>query len=220
MNAPGSPFVGVADDVLGEILRAPGELPLQAGEEAGAAAAAQPGVFHLAHHVLGRHLVQHLAQRSVTVAGDVLVDAFRVDEAAVAEGDADLFAVEGDVVVQRQGLVLDRLLVGQAFDRAALEQRLLDHLGDVARLHLAVEDALGVDHHDRPHGAEAAAAGGHYAHFVGQAAPSDLALHGCHHLVRIRRMASRPAADQHFGAEAFDIRCLFVVQSFNHQDGP
>ena len=32
-------------------------------------------IDQITQHVIGRHLVQHLAQRSVTVAGDVLVDA-------------------------------------------------------------------------------------------------------------------------------------------------
>ena len=97
----------------------------------------------------------------------------RTDSLAI---DPHLLAVEGDVMVEGQRLVLLRLLVGQSFDLTALEQGLFHDFRHIPRLDLAVENALGVHHHDRPHGAEAAAAGLDDPHLIRQPAPRDLFL--------------------------------------------
>ena len=68
-------FVGVAEDVLhvaGGLAR---ELPLEAGREARAAAAAQARLLDLVDDLLGRHLGERLGERRVAVAGDVFLDA-------------------------------------------------------------------------------------------------------------------------------------------------
>ena len=76
----------------------PGELPLEAGGEAGAAAAAQAVRSTSLDDLLRGHLGQHLGQRLVAVAGDVLLDLERVDDAGVAQDDLDLPVEELDVV--------------------------------------------------------------------------------------------------------------------------
>ena len=80
----GVAFVGVADDVLDVARGLGGEFPLEAGQEAGAATAAQAGVLDFLDDRFGRHLEQGLGQSRVAAAGDVLLDALGVDHAAVA----------------------------------------------------------------------------------------------------------------------------------------
>ena len=87
---PGVALVGVAEDVLDVRLGLPGELPLEPGGEAGAAAAAQAAAEHFAHHLVGLHLGEDLGQGLVALAGDVLLDLERVDDARVAQDDLDL----------------------------------------------------------------------------------------------------------------------------------
>ena len=70
----GVAFVSVADEVLVLRLGSAGELPLLAGGETGAAAAAQAGVQHFLDNLFGGHLGQRLGQGPVAVKGDVFVD--------------------------------------------------------------------------------------------------------------------------------------------------
>ncbi len=95
----GVALVRVADDVLGPALRLPGQLPLRAGGEAAAAAAAQPGANQLVDHALGGHLAERLLETAVAVHREVVVERLGVDEAAVGEDDAELLLLEGDAVV-------------------------------------------------------------------------------------------------------------------------
>ena len=83
----GIAFVGIADDVLLVGHGLAQELPLVAGEEAGAAAAAQLGGLDLLDHHLRVGVDQHLVQRLVAADGDVLLDIVGVDQAAVAQHD-------------------------------------------------------------------------------------------------------------------------------------
>ena len=196
----GVALVRVADHVLGLPGRAAGELPLQAGRETGPAAAAQAGGLHLGQHLGRGHPLEHLAEGRVAVAGDVLADVLRVDHAAVAQRDALLLGVEGDLAVVRDGPVLEGLLVGQALDDASLDQRFLDQVRHVLGLDLAVEDPLGVDHHDRAHGAEPAAAGLDDADLAVQAVARDFALQGGEELPRLGRCTARSLTDHHVGS--------------------
>ena len=61
----GVALVGVDDHVLDVAGRVPGGLPLGAGGEAAASAAAQFGGLDLVQHLLGRHLEEGLGQRGV-----------------------------------------------------------------------------------------------------------------------------------------------------------
>ena len=92
-ESPRVAFVGIADDVFLVGLHLAGDFPFESRRETAAAAAAQSGVHNLADDLLRSHL-KYLAQGGVTVAGDVFVDVLRVDEAAVAQGDADLGFIE------------------------------------------------------------------------------------------------------------------------------
>ena len=142
----GVALVGVADHVLlalGLLLR---ELPLHSGREARAAAAAQARLQDLLHHLLRRHLEEHLLDGLVAVARDVVLDLLRVDDAAVAQHDAVLLLVERDV---------------------RLRDELLRLLGVVAQtLHQHVERALREDLHDRALLAEPEAARHDHLHLV------------------------------------------------------
>ncbi len=80
----GVAFVGVADGVLDATWGLATQLPFQAGEEASATAAAQAGALGLLNHLIRRHLCERLAQRGIALARDVLVNAFGIDQAAVA----------------------------------------------------------------------------------------------------------------------------------------
>ena len=94
----GVALVGVADHVLELALRPAARLPLAAGREAGAAAAAQAGALDLVEDGLGPHLERPHEGR-VAAERDVVVDGGRVEEAVVAEQQALLAAVEGDLLL-------------------------------------------------------------------------------------------------------------------------
>ena len=127
----GVALVGVAEDVLLVALGLGGELPLEAGGEAGAAAAAQAALLDLGHDVRGGHLGEGFGQAGVTVAGDVLVDALRRDPALVAQHAQVLPGEERDVLEQRDAVLGDRMLVHQPLDRAALDDVFGHDLGGV-----------------------------------------------------------------------------------------
>ena len=77
----GVALVGVAEDVLDVGLLLLREAPLEAGRETGAAAAAQARGEDLVDDLLGRHVGERLGEGAVAVAGDVVLDAQRVDQA-------------------------------------------------------------------------------------------------------------------------------------------
>ena len=78
------------------------ELPLEAGEEAGAAAAAQLGGLDLLDHHLRVGVDQHLVERLVAADGDVLLDIVRADQAAVAQHDLLLRLEERESSARRE----------------------------------------------------------------------------------------------------------------------
>ncbi len=96
----GIAFVCIADHVLGCVAAAPAELPLDAGREARSAAPAQSRIFHRGDHIVRLHLCQRLCQRLVAIAGDVLVDIFRVDNPAIFQGYAHLLAVKRQLAIR------------------------------------------------------------------------------------------------------------------------
>ena len=59
------------------------ELPFQAGGEACTSTSTDAAVQNSLDDLIRRHLRQHLAQRFITVSGNVLLDVFRIDHAAV-----------------------------------------------------------------------------------------------------------------------------------------
>ena len=94
------PFIGVADDVFLVASGAGRELPLEAGKESRAAPASQARVAYGVDDVLGGHLGQCLCQPVIATSRDVFLDVLGVDDAAVAQGDPHLLAVEGDIIVK------------------------------------------------------------------------------------------------------------------------
>ena len=85
MNAPGIAFVAVADDVLlGRGLHAR-RVPLASGGKSAAAAPAQSGLGDLLADLLRRHLHKRLARRRIAAVQHVLVNVFRIEEAALVQ---------------------------------------------------------------------------------------------------------------------------------------
>ena len=87
----------------------------------------------------------------------------------MAEDQARLLFVEGNVVLVGDRLAGVRVVVEEAFDDLALEHRPLDYLAGVLRCHLLVENSLGSDHQQRAALAKAVAAGSLKAHLTRQA---------------------------------------------------
>ena len=97
----GVALIGVADDVLGVSLGLGQEIPLVAGEEACAAASAQPGGLDLLDHGSLRAVDEHLVEGLVSADGDVFLDVGGIDQAAVAQNDLLLPLEERDRVPGR-----------------------------------------------------------------------------------------------------------------------
>ena len=154
-----------------------GKVPLRAGGEARAAAAAQTAVGDELDDLRRRHLGQTFAERLIAVHRDVFVDDLGVDDTAVAQRHALLLLVEVCVGKRHRLAFRQRdvgLVVHQTGDGTALEQMLLNDLGDDLRRHARIKGALGIHDHDRPQLAETEAAGLDDLDFVVQ--PADLQL--------------------------------------------
>ena len=128
------------------------ELPLEAGEVAGAAAPAQLGGLDLLDDQLRVGVDQDLVERLVAADGDVLFDVVRADEAAVAQHDLLLRLEERHVVPERDvgeaGAVLDvggevvpllDLAEGEVFWDAAAGE-VVEDAADVAGLDALQDD--------------------------------------------------------------------------------
>ena len=125
-----------------------------------------------------RHLRQDFAERLIAASGDVFVNVLGIDEAAIAQDDAQLLAIEGDIVIEGDCLMGDGLFVRQPLNNTALDERLLHQFLYIGRLNLTVENPFGVNDHHRSHGTKATTAGSHYAHFCIQTASRDLGPQG------------------------------------------
>ena len=133
----GVALVGVADDVLDVGLGLGQKIPLVAGEEAGAAAATQPGGLDLLDHGVFAAVDEHLVEGLVAADGDVFLNVGGVDEAAVAQDDL-LLAFE-----EREGVPGRDLRVALAvFDVAGDVVPLFDLAEDEVGRHDAGGDAL------------------------------------------------------------------------------
>ncbi len=146
----------------------PGELaanlPLHTGGEAGAAAALQTGGLDLVNNLLGRHRGQHLCQCCIAVIGNILVNVFGVDDAAVPQGNPNLILIEGSVGKGGCLAGLVDLAVNKARNGAALEDMLLHNLLNILGGDVAVEHALGIDHNVGTLGAQAETSGLDHPH--------------------------------------------------------
>ena len=94
-------FVGVADDELGRGPRLAAAFPLDAGREAGAAAAAQIRGGDLGDGLFCSQLEQDLEVGAVGAAGDGVFDRVGIDDPDVFQDDAVLVLEEGVLVERR-----------------------------------------------------------------------------------------------------------------------
>ena len=110
----------------------------------------RPEAQDLFDDLLGGHLGEHLGEGLVAVAGDVVVDLERVDDARVAQHDLDLAVEELDVVhlglacLSVPGAWLTRRSTTRPLSRCS--STISAHVVD---LDVLVEDAVGVDERDR-----------------------------------------------------------------------
>ncbi len=215
MNAPGSPSSALQRMYLTSLLLLLGEAPLEAGRKAGAAAAAQTRGQDLVDDLLGGHLGERLDEGGVAVAGDVVLDAQRVDQARVAQHDLDLAVEELDVAHLGDRLLGAGGVAHEARHDAALEQVLLDDLGDVGHLDVLVEDAVGVDERHRSHGARAEATGLDDLDLVGQALLLQLLGERGADGQGAGGDATAARADEDVASELLHIRFLTLLESLS-----
>ena len=135
-------------------------------------------------------------QRPVAVTGQVVVDVFGVDDAAVAEEDALLFAVEIDLAPLLDGRLVRGVLVQQPLHRPPADDVFGNDLRHVFGRHLRVEGLAGVDHHDGAHRAEAEAAGAPDLDLSAQPVFDELLVQGVAHLGAGRRSAACACTDR------------------------
>ena len=163
-----------------------GELPLLAGGETGAAAAAQAGIQHFLDDLFGGHLGQRLGQGLVAVKGDVFVDVLGIDHAAVPQRDALLLLVEADLVeaLLNAGLVGLVIHVDQVLNLAALQQVLGHDLVHVFNLDAAVERSFGINDNNGTRFAQSEAARADHLDFLVKALLLQLLLKAFNQLRR------------------------------------
>ena len=164
----GVALVAVADHVFLIALGVVGELPLPAGGEARAAAAANAGGQHFVDDFLAAH-AQRALQALERAHAQRFVDVLGVDDAAAVQGHAALLLVEVDVVLLGDLLAGAGLHVQQALHDGAAADVGVDDLFDVFDLHQAIQGILGIDLHEGTLGAEAEAAHQVHGDLVGHA---------------------------------------------------
>ena len=155
-----------------------GHLPLPAGGEAGAAPAPEAGGQDLVDDLLGGLLREGPAQGLVPASADVLIDILRIDDAAVAQGDAELLLIELCLGQAGDPLGVLPLLVEEPLHDAPLDDVLRDDLGHIRRGDVGVEGPLRIDEDHRAHGAQAEAAGLDHLGFPVHALLLQLPLEG------------------------------------------
>ena len=202
-EGPGVALVRVAADIFLYLAPFPaGKAPLQSGGEACSAPAPQAGVQHDLDHLVRRQFGQALLQCRIAVPGNVLVNVLGVDDAAVAQGNAQLLLVELCLLQAADcagGLVL---VVEQAVHPAALEQMLTDDLRHVLHMDMAVDRALREHCHVGPAGAQPQTAAPHHLDLFTQTGQLQLDLEFLRQLLLPARQqgAVGPPAYHHIAA--------------------
>ena len=205
MKAPGSPSSALQMRYFWRGLLPAGDVPLLARREPAAAAAPEARALHGVAHLLGREARQRLMEGSVAAPRHVLVEARRVDDAAVGQDPAGLG--------REEGVVLEARDLGPGFEAGRGE--LPDERGP---LHLTRPDAVQegghlvfgdasiaharaageLDVHEGLVGAEADAA---HLHHVGvDAACAEVLADGLQGLARPGAEAAGPRAHEDHGA--------------------
>jgi len=99
-------FVTVADDIFLVFFAVVHHLPLDVSGESTTAATSEPGSFDHVDGALRIHLGEGHAEGFITTGGNIFIQAFRIDVAAVCQGYLHLFLIEGHFFLGRDGLVL------------------------------------------------------------------------------------------------------------------
>ena len=188
----GVALIGVAADVLLHVAAVAGsELPLHAGRETCAAAAADAGIQHRLNDLVGGHLGQHLAQPLIAAASNVFINIFRIDHAAVAQGDANLLFIKRCICQSGHGsiIVIGRILIGIGHGVFAQSltvlQVLLCHLFCLFGSHFNVSNLFLTGRQNLHNGlilAQADTAGGDQLHLVGNTQRFTGLFQRVHHL--------------------------------------
>ena len=206
----GVALVRVADHVLlvGFIQRC--EIPLFTGGEAGAAAAAKAGIGDDLDDFLGRHLVEHLVQRGITVHRDILVNVFGIDRAAVAQRNALLLCIERGVLQRADRLAA--FAVHELLDNAAALEVLFNDLFRFFSGHFNICNFFFACLQDLDHGlilTDTDTAGLCDAHLIGKARLGDFLRQGIQHGTR----AGSNTAGRHTDDDA-DVAAALFRQNF------
>ncbi len=145
-------FIRVADDIFLRTWSILLELPLHARREACSASSAQAGLLHDIDDFLRRHRGHCLAQCLIAVHGNVFGDIFRIDLAAVAQGNAFLLLVEVDLVDFKNLLMRLTVFIAEfeILDDSSFVEMLGDDALDILRLHMGIEYLVRVNGDNRP----------------------------------------------------------------------
>ena len=154
-------LVGVTDHILLVSFVGTAEAPLQTSGEAGAATTTKTGFLDILDGSFGIISFQNAGEGFVTVAGDVLVDVFGVDETAVTQSDTHLFLVEAHVFGVGFVLLALGVKIEEALHLSALDDVLVDDFAAVLGFHLGVERVVRKHLDDGALFAEAETAGTH-----------------------------------------------------------
>ena len=153
----GIALVAVAGHVLGKVVISCCGAPFDGGGEAGAAAAPETRIIHLAKNLLRRH-GEGLLQRLVAAGGDILVKACGINVSGVPQGNLHLGGIKG-IFLKRAGFCAVRIFVEEAFHHFILQDGGGEDLIHVGRLYMKISRTGGENGYDRPVFTEAFAAG-------------------------------------------------------------
>ena len=157
-ESTGVAFVTIADDVFETLFLMGSNLfPLLAGRESCTAAATQTGIGNFFNNLFFAQLEKALCQGGITADGEILFNAFSIDVAAMLQNAAGLLFVERNVLLALVKLAV--LVIAEALNESAADQRLLNDLFHVIRRALAVEPAFRLNADQRAHLTETVAAG-------------------------------------------------------------
>ncbi len=196
-------FISVAGNVLLICLALIAEEPLFARGETAAATTPQSGVDDLLNHLFPGHFRQSFGKGLIAVKGDVLFNVFRVNYAAVPQGNTLLLPIETDFVQCHinAGFMGHMIHVHQVLYLAPLQQVFRHNFVHVLYLDAAVEGAFRVHDDYRAGFTEAEAPGVHNFDFLVQSLFFNLFFKALNQLLGAGRRTPGTAADQHMCAK-------------------